>query len=162
MARSILSHRDLPLCKLNCIFLLTFSTSRVGSRAVRPDECRLLGEDQAEGSVSHFGAVERHFAEPSGRRLRGGEPASERDISSEDPMGLREARAAVTLCPDCQDKVHPREVAPELSGMGVMTPTHLYAVPVLARFDASRNCPHCRRHSDHDCAAWRKAVTVPR
>ena len=34
--------------------------------------------------------------------------------------------------------------------------THLYAVLVLAGFDAVRNCSHCRRSTDDDCAAWRK------
>ena len=34
---------------------------------------------------------------------------------------------------------------------------HLYAVPVLCGFDAIRNCSHCRRNTDDDCAAWRKA-----
>ena len=105
----------------------------------------------------HFGTVERHISGRDGVRLCAGEPASERDISSEDWMQLRKARAAVTLCPDCQDSVHPRDVAPELYGMGRMSPAHLYAVPVLAAFDAIRNCSHCRRHTDEDCAAWRKA-----
>ena len=43
------------------------------------------------------------------------------------------------------------------------TPAHLYAVPVLAGFDAIRNCSHCRRTTDDDCKAWqeaRKAVVV--
>ena len=49
--------------------------------------------------------------------------------------------------------------------MGRMSPAHLYAVPVLAGFDAIRNCSHCRRETDEDCAAWRKvrkAVAVLR
>ena len=33
---------------------------------------------------------------------------------------------------------------------------HLYAVPVLAGFDAVRNCSHCRRNIDENCKAWRK------
>ena len=41
--------------------------------------------------------------------------------------------------------------------MGRHSSAHLYAVPVLAAFDAIRNCSHCRRHTDDDCAAWRKA-----
>ena len=32
-----------------------------------------------------------------------------------------------------------------------------YAVPVLAGFDAIRNCSHCRRNTDDDCKAWREA-----
>ena len=90
---------------------------------------------------------------------------SGRDVSSEDWMELREARAAATLCPDCQDRVHPRDVQPELYGMGRMSSAHLYAVPVLAGFDAIRNCSHCRLHTDEDCPAWRKvrkAVAVLR
>ena len=105
----------------------------------------------------HIRVVERHIAGRDGARLCDGEPTSEWDISSEDWMQLRKARVAATLCPDCQDSVHLRDVAPELYGMGRMTPAHLYAVPVLAAFDAIRNCSHCRRHTDDDCAAWRKA-----
>ena len=30
-------------------------------------------------------------------------------------------------------------------------------MPVLYGFDAIRNCSHCRRRTDADCAAWRKA-----
>ena len=37
------------------------------------------------------------------------------------------------------------------------TTAHLYAVPVLAAFDAIRNCSHCRRNTDDDCKAWREA-----
>ena len=48
----------------------------------------------------HFGVIERHISERDGNRLCDGEPASECDVSSEDWMELREARAAVTLCPD--------------------------------------------------------------
>ena len=44
-------------------------------------------------------------------------PASKRDISAADWMELREARDGGTLCPDCQDKVVPRDVQPELYGM---------------------------------------------
>ena len=113
----------------------------------------------------HFGVVEHHISERNGTRLCDGEPASECDISSEDWMRLRKAHAAVTLCPECQDKVHSRDVQPELYGMGRMSTAHLYAVPVLAGFDAVRNCSHCRRHTDENCAAWhkaRKAVAVLR
>ena len=105
----------------------------------------------------HFGAVAQHIAEREGARLCDGKPASERDISSEDWMEIREARVAATLCPDCQDKLHPLDVQPELYGMGRHSTAHLYAVPVLAAFDAIRNCSHCRRRADDDCAAWRKA-----
>ena len=105
----------------------------------------------------HFGAVEQHIVERDGARLCDGKPASERDISSEDWMEIREARVAAALCPDCQDKLHPLDVQPELYGMGRHSSAHLYAVPVLAAFDAIRNCSHCRRRTDDDCAAWRKA-----
>ena len=50
----------------------------------------------------------------------------------------------------------PRDVHLELYGYGRMSTAHLYAVPVLAGFDAVRNCSHCRRETDDDCAAWRK------
>ena len=49
------------------------------------------------------------------------------------------------------------------TAMGRHTTAHLYAVPVLAGFDAIRNCSHCRRSTDDDCKAWRqvrKAVAV--
>ena len=38
-----------------------------------------------------------------------------------------------------------------------MSTAHLYAVPVLAAFDAIRNCSHCRRNTDDNCKAWREA-----
>ena len=60
-----------------------------------------------------------------------GRPASGRDVSSVDWMEVREARAAAALCPDCQDKLHPLDVPPDLYGMGGMSLAHLYAVPVL-------------------------------
>ena len=41
--------------------------------------------------------------------------------------------------------------------MGRHTTAHLYAVPVLAAFDAIRNCSHCRRNTDDNCKAWREA-----
>ena len=41
--------------------------------------------------------------------------------------------------------------------MGRHTIAHPYAVPVLTAFDAIRNCSHCRRNTDEDCKAWRKA-----
>ena len=40
---------------------------------------------------------------------------------------------------------------------GGHTTAHLYAVPVLAAFDAIRNCSHCRRNTDDNCKAWREA-----
>ena len=48
---------------------------------------------------------------------------------------MREARRDTTLCPDCQDKMHPLDIQPELYGMGRHSTAHLYAVPVLATFD---------------------------
>ncbi|MYE54505.1 MAG: hypothetical protein F4X34_04830 [Chloroflexi bacterium] len=90
------------------------------------------------------------------QRLCDGEPASERDISSEDIFELRDARRGATLCPDCQDRMHPLDMHLELYGMGSHTTAHLYAVPVLEGFDAVRNCSHCRRITDDDCRAWRK------
>lgn len=124
---------------------------------MRSDYRGLPGEGWAEGGLIHFGAVEQHIAERNGACLCDGKPASGRDISSEDWMEIREARVAATLCPDCQDKLHPLDVQPELYGMGRHSSAHLYAVPVLAAFDAIRNCSHCRRRTDDDCAAWRKA-----
>ena len=38
-----------------------------------------------------------------------------------------------------------------------MSIAHLYAVPVLAGFDAVRIYSHCRRSTDEECAAWREA-----
>ena len=38
-----------------------------------------------------------------------------------------------------------------------MSTAHLYAVPVLAGFDAIRNCSHCRRDTDDSCKAWQEA-----
>ena len=62
-----------------------------------------------------------------------------------------------TLCPDCQHRVNPRDVRSELYGRGRHTTAHLYSVPVLAAFDAIRNCSHCRRNTDDNCKAWREA-----
>ncbi|MYE54674.1 MAG: hypothetical protein F4X34_05700 [Chloroflexi bacterium] len=50
----------------------------------------------------------------------------------------------------------PRDLHLELYGMGRHTTAHLYAVPVPEGFDAVRNCSHCRRSTDDNCAAWRK------
>ena len=105
----------------------------------------------------HFETIEQHIENRAHTRLCDGRPASDADISSEGWSALRDARRAATLCPDCQDKVNPRDVRSELYGMGRRTTAHLYAVPVLAAFDAIRNCSHCRRNSDDDCKAWRKA-----
>ena len=105
----------------------------------------------------HFRPVEHHIENRAQSRLCGGRPASDADISSEDWSALRDARRAATLCPDCQDKVNPRDVWSELYGMGRHTTAHLYAVPVLSAFDAIRNCSHCRRNPDDDCKAWREA-----
>ena len=51
-------------------------------------------------------------------RLCDGRPASDTDVSSEDWSALREARREATLCPDCQDRMHPLDIQPELYGMG--------------------------------------------
>ena len=113
----------------------------------------------------HWPAIEHHISERDGRRLCDGEPASESDVSSLDRNDMRHARGAATLCPDCQDQMNPRDIEPELYGMGRHTTAHLYAVPVLAGFDEIRNCSHCRRNTDDDCKAWRearKAVAVLR
>ena len=90
-------------------------------------------------------------------RLCDGRAASDTDVSSEDWSALREARREATLCPDCQDRVNSRDVQSELYGYGKMSTAHLYAVPVLAAFDAIRNCSHCTRNTDDDCKAWREA-----
>ena len=105
----------------------------------------------------HFRPIEHHIEDCAQNRLCDGRPASDTDVSSEDWSALREARRDATLCPDCQDQVSPRDVRSELYGYGKMSTAHLYAVPVLAAFDAIRNCSHCRRNSDDDCKAWRKA-----
>ena len=74
-----------------------------------------------------------------------------------DWFALRDARKDATLCPDCQDQVNSRDVRSDLYGYDRMSTTHLYAVPVLAAFDAIRNCSHCRQNTDDDCKAWREA-----
>ena len=104
-----------------------------------------------------FRPVEHHIEDRAHTRLCDGRPANDTDVSSEDWSALREARRDATLCPDCQDKVNPRDVQPELYGMGRHTTAHLYAVPVLEDFDAIRNCSHCRRNIDDNCKAWREA-----
>ena len=50
-----------------------------------------------------------------------------------------------------------RDVRSDLYGYDRMSTAHLYAVPVLAAFDAIRNCSHCRRNTDDNCEAWREA-----
>ena len=104
-----------------------------------------------------FSLTEHHIEDRAQNRLCDGRPASDTDVSSEDWSALREARRDATLCPDCQDRVNLRDVRSELYGYGKMSTAHLYAVPVLAAFDAIRNCSHCRRNTDDDCKAWRKA-----
>ena len=92
-----------------------------------------------------FGPIEHHIEDLVHTRLCDGRPASDADISSSDWSALRDARKDTTLCPDCQDRMHPVDIQPELYGMGRHTTAHLYAVPVLATFGAIRNCSHCRR-----------------
>ena len=41
--------------------------------------------------------------------------------------------------------------------MGRHTTAHPYPAPVLAAFDAIRNCSYCHRYIDDDCKAWREA-----
>ena len=105
----------------------------------------------------HFSPVEQHIRNRAHTRLCDGRPASDADISSEDWFALREARKDATLCPHCQDRVNPRDVRSDLYGYDRMSTAHLYAVPVLAAFDAIRNCSHCRRNTDDDCKAWRES-----
>ena len=105
----------------------------------------------------HFKPIEHHIENRAHTRLCDGEPASDTDVSSGDWYALRDTRGDATLCPDCQDRVDSRDVRSELYDMGRHSTAHLYAVPVLAAFDAIRNCSHCRRNSDDDCKAWRAA-----
>ena len=104
-----------------------------------------------------FSAIEHHIEDRAHARLCDGRPASDTDISSGDWGALREARKDATLCPDCQDKVPLRDVQSDLYGYDRMSTAHLYSVPVLAAFDAIRNCSHCRRDTDDNCKAWREA-----
>ena len=105
----------------------------------------------------HVRLVEHHIEDRAQNRLCDGRPASDADISSSDRSALRDAREDTTLCPDCQDKVNPRDVRSDLYGYDRMSTAHLYAVPVLTAFDAIRKCSHCRRYTDDDCKAWREA-----
>ena len=124
---------------------------------MRADEGRLLRPHGAWAELIHFKSVEHHITNRAHTRLCDGRPASDTDVSSEDWAALRDARVDATLCPDCQDRVNPRDVRSELYGYGKMSTAHLYSVPVLAAFDAIRNCSHCRRNTDDDCKAWREA-----
>ena len=111
----------------------------------------------------HFSPVEQHIEDRAHTRLCDGRPASDTDVSSEDWFALRDARKDATLCQDCQDQVNSRDVRSDLYGYDRMSTAHLYAVPVLAAFDAIRNCSHCRQNTDDNCKAWqeaRKAVAV--
>ncbi len=91
------------------------------------------------------------------RQLCAGGPVGITDISLRGWSALRDAHKDATLCPDCQDRMHPLNIEPELYGMGRHTTAHLYAVPGPAAFDAIRNCSHCRRDTDDNCKAWREA-----
>ena len=124
---------------------------------MRADPRRLPRPHGALCKLIHFNPVEHHIAARAQNRLCDGRPASDTDVSSEDWFALCGARKDATLCPDCQDKMNPRDVQSELYGMGRHTTAHLYAVPVLAAFDAIRNCSHCRRSIDDNCKAWREA-----
>ena len=124
---------------------------------VRADQRRLPRPHGAWTELIYFRPIEHHIEDRAHSRLCDGRPASDADISSSDWSALRDARKDTTLCPDCQDKVNPRDVRSELYGYDRMSTAHLYAVPVLAAFDAIRNCSHCRRSTDDDCKAWREA-----
>ena len=124
---------------------------------VRADQRRLPRPRGAWTQLIQFRPVEHHIEDRAHARLCDGGPASDTDVSSEDRSALREARRDATLCPDCQDRVSPRDVRSDLYGYGKMSTAHLYAVPVLAAFDAIRNCSHCRRDTDDNCKAWREA-----
>ena len=124
---------------------------------MRADKRRLPRPHGAWAELIHFSPVEHHIHNRAEARLCDGRPASDTDVSSEDWFALRDAHKDATLCPDCQDKVNSRDVQSELYGYGKMSTAHLYPVPVLAAFDAIRNCSHCRRYIDDNCKAWREA-----
>ena len=107
-------------------------------------------------SMIRFSAIEYHIENRAHTRLCDGSPASDADISSSDWSALRDARRDAMLCPDCQDRVNPRDVRPKLYGYSRMSTVHLHTVPVLVGFDVVRNCSQCRRNTDDDCKAWRK------
>ena len=104
-----------------------------------------------------FSAIEHHIEDRAHARLCDGRPASDADTHHPTGVPLRDARKDATLCPDCHDRVDSCDVRLELYGMGRHSTAHLYAVPVLAAFDAIRNCSHCRRNTDDNCKAWREA-----
>ena len=124
---------------------------------VRAGQRRLPRPHGAWAELIHFSPVEHHIEDRAHTCRCDSRPASDADISSEDWFALRDARKAATLCPDYQDKVNPRDVRWDLYGYDRMSTAHLYSVPVLAAFDAIRNCSHCRRKTDDDCKAWREA-----
>ena len=71
----------------------------------------------------HFKPVEHHIEDRAHARLCDGRPASDADISSSDWGALRDAGKDATLCPDCQDKVNPRDVRSDLYGYDRMSNT---------------------------------------
>ena len=77
----------------------------------------------------YFRPIEHHIEDRAHARLCDGRPATDTDISSEDWVALRDARKETTLCPDCQDKVNPRDVQSDLYGYDKMSTAHLYAEP---------------------------------
>ena len=124
---------------------------------VRADQRRLPRPRGAWRQLIHFRPIEHHIEDRAQNRLYDGRPTSDADISLEDWGALRDSRRDATLCPDCQDRVNSRDVRSDLYGYDKMSTAHLYAVPVLAAFDAIRNCSHCRRDTDDNCKTWRKA-----
>ena len=124
---------------------------------VRADQRRLPRPRGAWTQLTHFGPIEHYIEDRAHARLCDSRPTSDADISSSDWGALRDARKDATLCPDCQDKVPLRDVRSDLYGYDRMSTAHLYAVPVLAAFDAIRNCSHCRRNPDDNCKSWREA-----
>ena len=90
-------------------------------------------------------------------RLCGRQPAGEEDLLTTDIDGIRKARGEATLCPHCQEKsgYPPFHLTPPRMVYGNQTLAYLYATPVQDRFDAVRNCPHCReRPGERTCRAW--------
>ena len=73
-----------------------------------------------------FSAIEHHIEDRAQNRLCDGRPASDADMASTDRDAVREARRAATLCPDCQYRMNPRDIEPELYGLGRPT-AHLCA-----------------------------------
>ena len=124
---------------------------------MRADQRRLPRQGGYGRGMVWLSPVEQHIANRSHTRLCDGSAASDSDISSEDWSALRESRRDATLCPDCQDKVSPHDVKPELYGYDRMSTAHLYSVPVLNGFDAVRNSSYRRRDTDDNCKSWREA-----